>query len=116
VTAPSAPRILVRQNGTRIYVRWQPVLNATDYKLYVDEVSPPLGLEDDILASELGSDGWFFDISGPQAGPTYVAVTALNIIAEESVKSNIVQVNLMGDGATNHPTDALHHVRKGARY
>jgi hypothetical protein len=116
MAAPSAPRILVRQNGTRIYVRWQPVANATDYKLYVDIVSPPTGLEDDITDDELGSDGWFFDITSPQAGPTYVALTALNSIAEESGLSNIVQVNLMGDGATNHPTDALRHVMKGARY
>ena len=113
MSVPSSPTIFVRQDGTRIYVRWLPVLGATDYKLYVLEAGGAWGLEDDIAYSEINSDGWFFDITGPLAGVVNVRLTALNALAEESDYSNEVQVNLRGAGATVHPTDALQHIRKG---
>ncbi len=116
MTAPAAPRIYVRQNGSRIYVRWQPVVEATDYNLYVGDTVHPTGIEDSIEDDELGSDGWFFDITSEQAGIIYVRMTALNALAEESGYSNEVQVNLRGESPNNQPTNALNHIRKGARY
>jgi len=113
MTAPAAPTIKVRQDGTVIYVRWQPVLDATDYNLYVKEAGLDWGIEDSINDSEINGDGWFFDITGPLAGVVNVRLTALNALAEESGYSNEVQVNLRGAGATVIPTDALQHIRKG---
>lgn len=114
MAAPSAPRIYVRQDGTRVYVRWQPVDTATDYNLYVGDTPNPTGIEDSITDDELGSDGWFFDITGVQSGPTYVRLTALNALAQESAYSNEVQVNPSGAGASNSPTKAVTHIRKGS--
>lgn len=113
MAAPAAPVIRVRQDGVRVYVRWQPVTDATDYKLYVKDLGGSYGLEDDIADDELGSDGWFFDITSPQSGPVVVKVTALNAGAEESGASNEVQVNVQGAGGGNHPTPALDKRRKG---
>lgn len=115
MAAPSAPHIVVRQNGTRIYVRWRPASGATDYNLYVGEAPNPTEIEDQIAEGELGSDGWFFDITSEQAGVTYVRVTAVNALDEESDYSNEVQVNLRGGSPMNQPSDALNHIRKGAR-
>jgi hypothetical protein len=100
MTAPSAPTIKVRQDGTSIYVRWQPVLNATDYTLYLKDEGGVFGVEDSIPDDDLYSDGWFFTVTRPQAGIVYVKLTALNALAEESAASNIVQVNLRGAGTS----------------
>lgn len=100
MAAPSAPRIIAHGNGTgeRVLVRWQPVDNATDYKLYVTEAGGSRGLEDDINYAEVGTDGWLRAFTGPLGGVINVDVTALNITAEESVASNSVQVILKGPG------------------
>lgn len=114
MTAPAAPVIYVVSNGERILVRWRPVPTATDYKLYVQEAGGTRGLEDDIADDEIGPDGWFAAWTTPETGVINVDVTALNVGAEESDPSNVVQRNLTG-GSLQTPTDALRHVMKGAR-
>jgi len=115
MTAPAAPVILVRQDGQNIYVRWQPVLNATDYKLYVGDTIHPTGLEADIPDDDLEADGWFFYIVTNEAGQTFVRLTALNVTAEESGYSNEVQVNLQGAMGTQSQSQALNHASRGTR-
>lgn len=100
MTAPAAPHIHVRTNGTDIYVRFRPVLDATDYKLYVGDDPAPTGLEADIPDDDIEEDGWFLYVVTNEVGVTYVRATALNVGAEESGYSNEVQVNLQG--ATRH--------------
>lgn len=114
MTATSAPRIYVRQDGMSIYVRWLPVLNATDYNLYVKEAGGSYGLQAEFTDDDVNDDGWFFTVETPFAGVVTVKATALNVLAEESADSNEVQLNLTGAGV-NHPTAALRHVMKGAR-
>jgi hypothetical protein len=111
MTAPSAPRIIVRQDGTSIYVRWLPVLNATDYNLYVSEAGGAFGIQSQFADDDIEDDGWFFTIEGPFAGVVDVKMTALNSIAEESGYSNDRQVNLIG-GRETRPTSAVAHARK----
>jgi hypothetical protein len=100
MTAPAAPRIHVRQNGQDIYVRFKPVTDATDYKLYVGDEPNPTGLEADIPDDDIEGDGYFLYIVNNEAGLMYVRATALNVGAEESDYSNEVQVNLQG--STRH--------------
>lgn len=117
MTAPSAPYILVRTDGTSLYVRWQPVLNATDYNLYLSEFGGAFGVEAQFDDTDVNDDGWFFYISAPFAGQVNIKMTALNVLAEESGYSNEVQRNLSGGGggmSPNSPTAALNHIRKGA--
>jgi len=97
MTAPAAPTIKVRHNGYDLYVRWQPVPNATDYKLYVGDSPAPAGLEADIPDDDIEADGWFLYIVDDEYGLTFVRMTALNVGAEESGYSNEVQVNLQGN-------------------
>lgn len=114
MTAPSAPSIRVRDDGTNIAVRWQPVLNATDYNLYVQELGGSFGIQAQFTDGEENSDGWFFTIEGPFAGVVNVKLTALNVLAEESGYSNTVQVNLTGGGRTGQRdgyTGAPHALR-----
>lgn len=113
MTAPLAPRILARDDGVQVYVRWQPVPGATDYNLYFAEGLGAYGIEAQFDEADVEEDGWFFYISAPYAGIVNVKLTALNAGAEESSDSNIVQVNLSGGGETN-PTSAVTHVRKNA--
>lgn len=101
MTAPAAPHILVRTNGSDIYVRFRPVPDATDYKLYVGDAVSPTGLEADIPDDDLEDDGWFFYVVTNEVGVTYVRATALNVGAEESGYSNEVQVNLQGTSGTS---------------
>lgn len=115
MTAPSAPRISANQDGTLIYVRWRPVADATDYQIYVEEAGLARGIEAQLTDLDVNTDGWFFHIVGPYAGVVTVDVTALNAGAEESAASNTVQKNLRGAGETVFPSDALNHIRKGAR-
>lgn len=111
MTAPAAPRVSANQDGTLIYVRWHPVDTATDYNLYVEEAGGSAGIEAQLDELDLNDDGWFFHIVGPYAGIVDVWVTALNVLAEESDPSNVVQKNLRGAGHSIHPTSALDHNR-----
>lgn len=114
MTAPSAPRILVRQDGHQIYVRWLPVGDATDYNLYLSEGLEAFGIEAQFADTDIEMDGWFFYITAPYAGVVTAKMTALNALAEESSYSNSVQVNLTGGGAEGRtPTSAVTHIRKG---
>jgi hypothetical protein len=114
VTAPVAPRIFVRQNGNDIYVRFQPVPTATDYKLYVGDTVNPTGLEADIPDDDIEVDGWFFYVVTNESGLTYVRLTALNVGAEESGYSNEVQVNVQTI-AGNGQTSAVNHASRMAQ-
>lgn len=102
MTAPAAPVIRAHSDGsgTRVIVRWQPVPNATDYDLYVNDGFVD-GIEDQFEDTEVGTDGWFHVYTGPQSGPIEVYVKALNVLAEASVASNRKQVILRGDGNDN---------------
>lgn len=115
MTAPAAPSIRARQDGTSIYVRWLPVLTATDYNLYVSEAGGAFGIQSQFEDDDMGDDGWYFTVETPFAGIVEVKATALNALAEESGYSNTVQLNLMGGGSQDDPSDALNHIRKGAR-
>ncbi len=97
MTAPSAPLIRVRSFGATIRVLWQPVADATDYKLYVGSATAPTGLEADVPDDDIGDDGWFQWTFVTEDYTTYVRMTALNITAEESAYSN--EARVMGIGA-----------------
>ena len=96
MTAPAAPVIKVRTNGLSIRVGWHPVPNATDYKLYVGPTTNPSGLEADV--SDDG-EGWFQYTFVPEDDDEFVALTALNIGAEESAHSNEVRITSVGLGS-----------------
>lgn len=113
MVAPSAPRLYARQDGTNVYVRWLPVLNATDYTLYLKEALEAYGIQAQFVDDDVEDDGWFFSVEGPFAGIVTVKLTALNALAEESGDSNEVQLNLRGGGIEVVPSDALEHQRKG---
>lgn len=103
MTAPAAPHITVRAIGTTLRVRWAPVTDATDYKLYAGAATEPTGLEADIADDDMGEDGWFQYTFVTLDDPTYVRLTALNLTAEESGYSNEVKVAGMDDGTgTRH--------------
>lgn len=94
MTAPSAPVIRCHSDGDKVYVRWQPVVDATDYKLYVADTTAPTDLEADI-----SDDGeTLFQHVFLSAGQTYVRLTALNLAAEESDYSNERHLVLTGPG------------------
>jgi len=96
MTAPSAPSIRARTNGVTVRVLWQPVATATDYKLYVGPATNPSGLEADIPDDDMGSDGWFQYTFIPDDSDNYIALTSLNVGAEESGHSNELRINLSG--------------------
>lgn len=102
MTAPTAPTIRVRFNGTTIRVLWQPVESATDYKLYAGAAAAPTGLEADIPDADEGADGWFQYSFVPEDMTTYVRLTALNLLAEESGYSNEVRVMASGSVGASH--------------
>lgn len=52
MTAPAAPHITTHFDGDQLYVRWQPVPTATDYRFYAADESFV-----DILAEEFGVTG-----------------------------------------------------------
>jgi hypothetical protein len=93
MTAPAAPVIRVRVAASVAYVRWQPIDDATDYKLYVGAATDPSGLEADIADDEVGDDGWFQYAFVPDDVVSFIALTALNITAEESDPSNEVRIS-----------------------
>lgn len=88
MTAPSAPVIRGRFDGSKVRVRWQPVAAATDYKLYVADTAAPTALEDDIPDDDMGADGWFQYTYETDTSHSYIRLTALNVGAEESAYSN----------------------------
>lgn len=117
MTAPAAPIIIAHANGAgeRVLVRWLPVANATDYKLYVTEAGVR-GLEDDIADDDIGPDGWFRAYTTLLGGVITVDVTALNVGAEESAASNTKQVILKGPGNdVSHVPTAVKALRSLAR-
>jgi hypothetical protein len=97
MTAPAAPTIRGRTNGTVVRVLWQPVPDATDYKLYVGAATNPSGLEADIPDDDMGDDGWFQYAFLPDDMDNFIALTALNLGAEESAHSNELRMNLSGN-------------------
>lgn len=98
MTAPAAPELFGRFDGGKVRLRWRPVLNATDYKLYVARTSAPTTLEDDIADDEVGADGWFVAQFIPDEVPCYIRLTALNVGAEESAYSNQLKLLSWGPG------------------
>lgn len=113
MTAPNPPTIFVRHDGIAVYVRWQPVEDATDYNLYFAEGQEAYGIEEQFADDDVEEDGWFFYISAPYSGLVNVKMTALNVLAEESADSNVVQANLSGAGGEVHATPALRHAMRG---
>jgi len=102
MTAPAAPTIHARTNGVAVRVFWQPVPDATDYKLYVGPTTNPSGLEADIPDDDMGSDGWFQYTFVPDDADSYITLTALNMGAEESAASNELRLNLSGSVGVRH--------------
>lgn len=112
MTAPNPPTIFVRNAGHQVYVRWQPVADATDYNLYFAEGQDAYGIEEQFADTDVEEDGWFFYISAPYVGLVNVKMTALNSDEEESEDSNIVQTNVGGGGEVQ-ATAALRHAMRG---
>jgi hypothetical protein len=109
MTAPAAPTIYVRQNGGMVRVAWREVDTATDYNVYLGPDSSPTGLEDSVNDAEGQANGWFVWYSGPEAGGTFVRVTALNALAEESAYSNQVYRYVDSEADTQQvPDDETH--------
>ena len=105
MTAPAAPVIYGRFDGSKVRVRWQPVPNATDYKVYAGGTTNPSGLEDDVADDDLEAGGsWFVSQFLVDEVPLFIAVTALNVGAEESVHSN--ELNIQSWGSSTRHTDA----------
>lgn len=106
MTAPAAPAIYAHFDGSRVRLRWAPVPTATDYNVYVGQTSPPTTLTKNVLASAVGSDGWNVTLFMLDEVPEYIAVTARNVGAEESSKSNEYRVDNFGgtDGTSFPPT------------
>lgn len=98
MTAPSAPTIRGRTNGTVVRLLWQPVLNATDYKVYVGSTTNPSGLEADVADDGDGLGPWMAYEFIPDDIDAYIAVTALNAGLEESAHSNELRIGTGGDG------------------
>ena len=88
MTAPAAPIIYADQFGGLVLIRWRPVDTATDYNVYLGSDPAPAGLEDSVADEEAEPNGWFRWYSGVQVGQVFIQVTALNVGAEESDRSN----------------------------
>lgn len=101
MTAPSAPRIIVHTDGITLRVSWKPVLNATDYKLYVGSAPAPTGLEADISDDGDGLGPWLQYDFVPDDTDSYLRMTALNVGAEESAYSTEYHFNLSGNTGTS---------------
>lgn len=108
MTAPAAPTIYGHFDGKDVNVRWRPVANAIDYKVYVGAATNPSGLQDDVADSEIGSDGWQYSIFRVDFAPMYIAVTALNVGAEESAHSNELRIMDLAGGGASFPPDPPH--------
>ena len=106
MTAPAAPVISGHFDGSKVRVRWRPVPNATDYKVYMGTTTNPSGLQDDINFAEMGTDGWFHFTYRVDEVPMYLNVTALNITAEESADSNELRVLDFAGGGTSYGSAA----------
>lgn len=100
MTAPAAPIIYGRIDDGSVAVRWQPVVTATDYKLYAGPTTAPTALEDDIPDDDIGPDGWFSVSFVPDELPVFVRLTALNVGAEESAYSNELNAQAYGGNAS----------------
>lgn len=103
MTAPAAPVLYGHFDGAKVRLRWHPVLTATDYKVYMGGATNPSGLQDDINFVEQGTDGWFHFSYRVDEAPLYIAVTALNVLAEESAHSNELHIADFGDYGASHP-------------
>lgn len=96
MTAPAAPTIYGRFDGSKVRLRWRPVPDATDYKVYAGGTTAPSGLEDDVADDDIGTDGWFFTTFVADEVPLFITVTALNVGAEESAPSNELNIQSWG--------------------
>jgi|GEM_PF-2904599 len=111
MAAPAAPTIFLRFDGAKARVRWLPVADATDYKLYAGVTASPTGLEADVPDEDIKLDGWFSYTFVPDELPLFVAVTALNLAAEESGLSNERTVQSYGS-SSSFPGDYPHIPRR----
>ena len=105
MTAPAAPVITAHTNGAAIRVTFRPVATATYYHLYAGPATAPSTLVASILAAAIGADGWFESSFIPLDADSYVAVSAFNVLDEESAKSNERRVTLTGSGNRHTTSD-----------
>lgn len=108
MTAPAAPTIYGHFDGAKVRLRWQPVVTATDYKVYVGAATNPSGLQDDVADDDIGADGWQYSVFRVDFAPMFIAVTALNVGAEESAHSNELRITDFGAGGSSFPPDGPH--------
>lgn len=94
MTAPASPTIRVRVNGLAVRVLWQAVPTATDYAVHVGDTAAPSGIEAELDESDVGADGWCQYTFVPDDSDSFINVTALNALAEESDPSNEVTIRL----------------------
>ena len=104
MAAPSAPVIWSRQDGHVLYTRWKGVVGGATYTVYVAEGWDDAVAAATVLAASIDTNGWFFKVVGPYAGPVAVHVTATNAGSDESDASNVVRMNLRGAGAEPNGT------------
>ena len=81
-------------DGFKVRVFWRPVLNATNYNLYVGDELAPSGIEAQFDDLDLGTDGWFHYTFRPLGSIITLYLTALNVGLEESVASNTRVITL----------------------
>jgi hypothetical protein len=85
MAAPSAPDYRLKQFGGKLRIAWRDVSGATDYNVYLGDTQSTLGIEDAVNYTEAQSNGWFVWWSPTIASAlTFVKVTALSALAEES--------------------------------
>ena len=115
MAAPSAPVISAIQTGKGfVRVRWDDVPTALHYNLYVGDTTAPVGLEDTISEADIGIDGRFtYFVPLEQIGQTYLRLTALNALGEESAYSNERHLNMTIDVDSQAPGRAKGRIPRG---
>lgn len=98
MTAPSAPVITVRSDGSKVRVRFPLVAGATTYNIYSGPSTAPTTAE---VTGATGSDVTFI----PADADAYIRATAVNAGAEESAYSNEVRVQTTGPGHRHTVSD-----------
>lgn len=98
MTAPSAPVITVRTDGSKAYVNWRPVTGAATYNLYEgDTAAPTTAIRTGLTATDWGR------VAVICGSPSFLRLTAVNAGAEESAYSNEVRVMAAGPGPSRIP-------------
>jgi hypothetical protein len=100
MTAPAAPTIQARTDGSKVYLRWKAVAGAATYNVYASDVTAPTAQ----VQSGLTATDWGQAVVLPLDAAPFLRMTAVNAGAEESAYSNEVHFTMNGPGASFPPT------------